>query len=196
MELFYLGTLTLHIEAKDGRLNLPADQMKDVANQFLTKMLSRASDEFEIEFDYTLINVYPGCVKTKVKFFVKTVSLAAVASFFLKYPDVRNNMWEFFKDAEAIYQCTVNGANKDCYVQVLSGELVAYTHEIKKGDSLSKIVESWEIPGYTTYQVMIGTYRQNPKAFIDGNINKLKIGTVLGSPTKENLKGIPQKEAG
>jgi len=47
-------------------------------------------------------------------------------------------------------------------------------------------------PGSTTSP---SAAKKNPRAFIDGNINLLKVGSMLKIPTREEITGLTQSEA-
>ncbi len=64
---------------------------------------------------------------------------------------------------------------------------------VRSGDSLSAIVRRQYGAG-DTERAMIATYRGNPTAF-DGNINRLRAGTVLRLPDNAALSAIDAREA-
>ncbi len=66
---------------------------------------------------------------------------------------------------------------------------------VKRGDTLGKIAAASGVEAVSLDQMLTALYRANQSAFIDGNINLLKVGAVLQMPSAEQAQGIPQKEA-
>jgi FimV-like protein len=67
----------------------------------------------------------------------------------------------------------------------------------QRGDTLWEIAGRYVQAGHyvqedtvTTYQMMLGLFDANPEAFINRNINLLKVGYTLRIPTREEL-GVP-----
>lgn len=71
----------------------------------------------------------------------------------------------------------------------------AYT--VQRGDSLydvaSNAVQGQD--GVSLDQMLLALYRNNPKAFIDGNINRLRTGSVLNVPPTAEAQKVPAREA-
>jgi len=68
-------------------------------------------------------------------------------------------------------------------------------YTVRPGDSLSRIAERTRSGGISLDQMLVGLFRNNPDAFIDGNMNRLKAGSTLQVPGGETLAAIPQGEA-
>jgi pilus assembly protein FimV len=66
---------------------------------------------------------------------------------------------------------------------------------VKRGDTLSKIAGASGVETVSLDQMLTAIYRANQSAFIDGNINLLKAGTVLSMPSAAQAEGISQQEA-
>ncbi|MDR7272147.1 pilus assembly protein FimV [Pelomonas saccharophila] len=71
----------------------------------------------------------------------------------------------------------------------------ASEYAVRPGDSLSKIAARTQVSGISLDQMLVGLFRNNPDAFIDGNMNLLKAGTVLQVPSSESLASVPAPEA-
>lgn len=69
------------------------------------------------------------------------------------------------------------------------------TYTTENGDSLSKIAMRHKMPDTTLEQLLAGIYRDNPTAFINGNMNRLKVGQVIRIPDAEAIKAISQADA-
>lgn len=67
-------------------------------------------------------------------------------------------------------------------------------YRVRGGDTLAKIASGMDAGG-TLDQAMLALLRANPQAFVDGNINRLKSGAVLRTPTAEELSRIGAGEA-
>jgi len=67
---------------------------------------------------------------------------------------------------------------------------------VKKGDRLWNIAEKMQTDeSVTIYQVMMALLRSNPDAFVDGNVNRLKVGHVLRIEDAEMLTSMSHQEA-
>ena len=64
---------------------------------------------------------------------------------------------------------------------------------VRKGDTLAGIAAHLEADSLD--QAMLALLRTNPNAFIDSNINRLKAGAVLRTPTADELSRISTSEA-
>jgi pilus assembly protein FimV len=72
---------------------------------------------------------------------------------------------------------------------------VASEYKVRPGDSLSKVAARTQVSGISLDQMLVGLFRNNPDAFIDGNMNLLKSGAVLQVPSSDALAAVPQPEA-
>src|SRR4249919_785745 len=66
---------------------------------------------------------------------------------------------------------------------------------VQKGQTLSEIAGQVSRRGYTLDQTMLALLRANPDAFVRGNINLLKAGTVLRVPPAEDVATLSASEA-
>ena len=67
-------------------------------------------------------------------------------------------------------------------------------HEVRPGETLSEIAETYLVPGVRRHQLMIALFEANPHAF-HGNINRMRAGVVLDLPDIESLSGLSPKTA-
>ncbi|WP_196391466.1 type IV pilus assembly protein FimV, partial [Ralstonia solanacearum] len=71
----------------------------------------------------------------------------------------------------------------------------AYT--VQRGDSLYDVASN-AVQGQDAVsldQMLLALYRNNPKAFIGGNINRLRTGSVLTVPSAADAQKVPSREA-
>jgi pilus assembly protein FimV len=68
---------------------------------------------------------------------------------------------------------------------------------VNPGDNLSRITQSLmpELPQASFEQALTAIFRLNPKAFIAGNIHRLKVGAQLEIPSQSMIESIPIDEA-
>ena len=68
-------------------------------------------------------------------------------------------------------------------------------YRTQRGDTLLKIARESQVDGYNLDQMLIGLYRANKDAFVDENINKLRVGRIIKVPDAQILSEISEKEA-
>ena len=68
-------------------------------------------------------------------------------------------------------------------------------YHVRSGDTLAGIASRLTSQADSLDQGMLALLRTNPDAFIDGNINRLKAGAVLRTPTADELSRISSSEA-
>ncbi len=67
--------------------------------------------------------------------------------------------------------------------------------EVKRGDTASELAVN-ELPrGISLDQMLLAMLRNNPDAFVDNNVNRLKAGVLISMPTAEEAKQISREEA-
>ncbi|RZJ07180.1 MAG: hypothetical protein EOP39_17060, partial [Rubrivivax sp.] len=71
----------------------------------------------------------------------------------------------------------------------------ASEYHVRAGDSLSRVAGRTQVSGISLDQMLVGLFRNNPDAFIDGNMNLLKAGAVLQVPSSDALVSVPAPEA-
>jgi len=68
-------------------------------------------------------------------------------------------------------------------------------HLTRRGDTLSKVARRMRPDGVSLDRVLVALYEANPKAFVDNNMNRLKVGKILKAPSEEALSAITRKKA-
>ncbi|WP_299870944.1 FimV/HubP family polar landmark protein [uncultured Cocleimonas sp.] len=109
-------------------------------------------------------------------------------------------LFEFSNDSssEAINDATYQSneseiSNNDLPVTYSSTSVVtnkAKNHKIKSGDSLSRIAKQYKPNDISLNKMMRAIFDKNPKAFIRGDIDKIKRGVVLTLPSHKELTGL------
>ncbi|WP_281355952.1 type IV pilus assembly protein FimV, partial [Azoarcus taiwanensis] len=68
-------------------------------------------------------------------------------------------------------------------------------YQVARGDTLHGIATRNRPANTTVEQMMIALLRQNPAAFVDGNINRLRAGAILTIPESSAVQGITANDA-
>ncbi|MCV2361143.1 hypothetical protein LNV08_19395 [Paucibacter sp. TC2R-5] len=76
-----------------------------------------------------------------------------------------------------------------------SAASAASEYKVKPGDSLSRIAGKTQPEGISLDQMLVGLFRNNPDAFLDSNMNRLRTGVVLQVPSSETLGATSPTEA-
>ncbi|OZA08435.1 MAG: hypothetical protein B7X97_06360, partial [Methylotenera sp. 17-45-7] len=65
----------------------------------------------------------------------------------------------------------------------------------QRGDSLGAIAKEVKLDGVSLDQMLLGLFEANKQAFVDGNMNRLKVGQILKVPSKDEIAAIDSKQA-
>ena len=68
-------------------------------------------------------------------------------------------------------------------------------HVVQKGESASQIIQKWLTEDMSTQQMLVALLKNQPDAFIEGNVNLLRAGAVLKAPTTTAVRAIHPDEA-
>lgn len=66
---------------------------------------------------------------------------------------------------------------------------------VQRGDTAGRIAEVYRPANVSLDQMLVAMLRANPRAFIDGNVNRIKAGAVLDMPEEATASSIAQEEA-
>lgn len=70
------------------------------------------------------------------------------------------------------------------------------TIEVVQGDTAGQLMMTHSVGGDVSLdQMLMSLLRNNPKAFIDNNVNRLKAGALITLPTEEDVTSIDRKQA-
>ena len=68
-------------------------------------------------------------------------------------------------------------------------------HLTRSGDNLSKIARRMRPDGVSLDRILVALFEANPEAFVDSNMNRLKVGKILQAPSEEALSAVTRKKA-
>lgn len=91
----------------------------------------------------------------------------------------------------AVRPATTTRAQGQPAAPASSGQKVA----VKPGDTAGKIAAQNKLASISLDQMLVALLRSNPDAFIGGNVNRLKSGTVLDIPAAEETSTLSASEA-
>jgi pilus assembly protein FimV len=72
---------------------------------------------------------------------------------------------------------------------------VSHAYEVKRGDTLSKIVLGNKIEGASLQQMLVAMFRANPDAFVGDNMNRLRTGKILNIPDGDASASVAAADA-
>lgn len=64
-----------------------------------------------------------------------------------------------------------------------------------RGDTLNSIAKDVQVDGVSLDQMLVGLFEANKNAFVDGNMNRLKVGQIIKVPAKEALIALDAQQA-
>ena len=68
-------------------------------------------------------------------------------------------------------------------------------YQVRQGDSLLRVAGRNASQGVSLDQMLVGLYRANPDAFIEGNVNRLRAGAVLTVPAADEVRDLTANDA-
>ncbi len=76
-----------------------------------------------------------------------------------------------------------------------SGAPAPHQINVKRGDTASELAAGKTPDGVSLEQMLVALLRNNPDAFVDANVNRMKAGALLTLPTEQEAKAISRDEA-
>jgi pilus assembly protein FimV len=80
-------------------------------------------------------------------------------------------------------------------VSAAPGKKTPGNYTVQDGDTLSAIASRNKPAGVNLDQMLVSLFRENQSAFIDNNMNRIRVGQILRVPGAEEAKVIPATEA-
>jgi pilus assembly protein FimV len=71
----------------------------------------------------------------------------------------------------------------------------AYELTTQRGDTLNAIAKEVQVEGISLDQMLVGLFEANKNAFVDGNMNRLKVGQIVKIPSKDALSAVSPTQA-
>jgi pilus assembly protein FimV len=68
-------------------------------------------------------------------------------------------------------------------------------HVVQIGESASQIIQKWLSEDMSTQQMLLALLKNQPDAFIQGNVNLLRAGAVLKAPSNTAVRAINAEDA-
>lgn len=101
------------------------------------------------------------------------------------------------ESAVATKSKTTKSTTKSKPIQDLASETSVETAQVttQRGDSLAAIARQVKPDGVSLDQMLVGLFEANKQAFVDGNMNRLKVGQILKVPAKEALLATDSQQA-
>ncbi len=82
-------------------------------------------------------------------------------------------------------------ADKPAASEAATGE----GYEVRRGDTASGIIMANPTGDVSLDQLLVTMLRNNPRAFVDNNVNRLKAGALISLPSVDEARTIDRKEA-
>jgi pilus assembly protein FimV len=68
-------------------------------------------------------------------------------------------------------------------------------HIVQRGENASQIIQQWLKEDMSTQQMLVALLKNQPDAFIEGNVNLLRAGATLKAPTSTAVRAIHPEDA-
>jgi pilus assembly protein FimV len=160
-----------------------------VTDPFLDMLIQVTWSDGQLSREYTLLldppeysvaNVTPPVVDTPKKIVERSIAKTA-----------QEQPIKEFTPREKIRSKPAQVADKTQNDNVVQGQPITTV----KGDSLSAIAKTIQVPGVNLDQMLVGLYKANPSAFESENMNRLKVGQVMNIPSAEVFQEINKDAA-
>ncbi len=66
---------------------------------------------------------------------------------------------------------------------------------VQRGDTASELVVGKTAPGVSLEQMLVALLRNNPDAFVESNVNRMKAGALLTLPTEQEARAVSREDA-
>ena len=80
-------------------------------------------------------------------------------------------------------------------VQAVQAVQAPTEHIVQNGESASQILQKWLTEDMSMQQMLVALLKNQPDAFIQGNVNLLRAGAVLKAPSQTAVRAIDIQEA-
>lgn len=196
-ERVFAGAFVVTIDTPHIRPPLTKKEQFALAEDYLSKLeplLKRVAEPFVLSFE--IENVWQGCLKVKLAVFFTAAATAFGATYTAvsKYHNFRESVRDIVNDTSNQYKCSIRGEKAACKVALLSNQLSDEAYEVQKNDTLTAIVlNKWRFNQQDLERVMRLLVKRQPEAFVNGDRDRIKVGSVLLKPTAEMLKGVSAK---
>lgn len=97
--------------------------------------------------------------------------------------------------AQAEQSSTANTDTSQAPASESTNQDAAQEYTTVAGDTLSSIARRLQVEGVSLEQMLAGLYTANEKAFVGGNMNRLRVGQIIQVPSPEEMQSISQTEA-
>ncbi|WAC74244.1 hypothetical protein OU995_05830 [Roseateles sp. SL47] len=197
----YAGTMTVVLDGP-ALHRLSASEEMRIASEFVEVVRQKAAEytqkrNLPLGLDFEVVSTRAGCVSVRLKVFITVVTtiggaIAGLVSLASVWPELRQALPYIFMDAGNAYHCFIDKSETHCEIlRVTFTQVTKELYEVKQGDTLTKIVRDvWKVEPKLLNQVMRAVVKQNPSAFVNGDMNVLKAGSKLVKPTDEMLRGV------
>ena len=74
-------------------------------------------------------------------------------------------------------------------------QATAAEHIVQQGESASQIIQKWLTEDMSMQQMLVALLKNQPDAFIQGNVNLLRAGAVLKAPSQTAVRAIDSEDA-
>lgn len=174
---FFLTRFTFTVVEKANSTVIEVSSVQPVKEPFIGFLITATTGEGRLLREYTVLLDPPKSLFVKP---VKAVPPAKVKS----SSSTSNN--------KTTYQYPDSGYEPSSVVNHFSGNSYGAT---KRNDTLWAIAQQTKPASVSIDQMMIATLNANPNAFINNNINILKIGQILTIPSRADISSLSQSQA-
>jgi len=183
-----IGTVTITID-KPNCLGHPLiwPHKEEILSELIETINSSLLKECGYEFKATIALIEPGCIKVKLELAVALIAGSAFLTGFAVRDTITSALNEHHIETPI--------SKHKCTARVMNFSQRGLCHgPIKKGETLSGIVEKLNPKGLTLNRAMMALFSHNKDSFDNGNINDLREGAYLSLPTSPGFLSSRQAD--
>jgi hypothetical protein len=194
----FCGDVDIVLETRTFHPPLTDEEAREVAEavaaQFAKRVAALLADTPGVTFTFEVESASYGCVRMRLLGMLGggLLGLLTAASM---WPQIRTGLPAMLEDVSSAIDCVVRQEQLQCDELRARWRTVEHIYQVRKGDTLSSIVNDvWKVPHVEQQKVMRWVLKNYHHAFIDGDMHRIKAGAFIGKPTKAHIKGMPGSE--
>ncbi|MCP3930081.1 MAG: hypothetical protein GY705_13385 [Bacteroidetes bacterium] len=196
------GELDVLITSKLSPLvNLNYQDQERAVELLVDILQANLSNNYGASISFEIISIHKGCIKARLLLTWTLVigGIGGIGTGLANYKDVKAGAVELWQDVgrvdvEGLVDYVFEG--RKCEARFKASDFINGVYgPVKSGESLYSIAGKFDCDDATIEQKIVAIFKENPKAFINNDMNILKSGEYLVIPRQKKIDNIDIDEA-